>query len=112
MHPHVLCTLLIGCISLSGYQPETPGGQPGTEGPLLFPGRRPAERQEGVPGVAETGPLHGWGNAQGSGLIPAEAEGAGGEAGGGGEGEHGAQRALRAAGRGERCRLRGQPLLH
>lgn len=48
--------------------------------------------------MAETGPLHGWGDAQGSGLILAEAEGAGGEAGGSGEGEYGAQGAVCAAG--------------
>lgn len=35
-------------------------------------------RAEGVPGVAETGPVYSGGDAQGSGLIPAEAEGAGG----------------------------------
>lgn len=71
------------CLCKPGREPETAGGQPGAAGPMLLPGRRSAEGEAGVTGVAAPRPLQRRSDEEGGGHIPAEAEGARAAAGGG-----------------------------
>ena len=84
-----------------GDQPEAAGRQPRAAGALLLPGRRPAEGQEAVPGVAALRPLHRHRHVEGGGHLHDEAEGAGGQPGHRAAGELRAEGDHPHAGRGE-----------
>lgn len=76
---------------------------------MLLSGRRPAQGEEVVQGVAALRPPRRQGDARGPGRIPEEAVGPGAHAGRLGEGEHGPEGTVLGAGGGVREQERFQP---